>query len=73
ELLNKYEIFFLKNSKIFVRYFRKHSLIACPHLPPIATQGRDGTPVPSASTKGNVACSPGGCRHGVENLRLLRR
>jgi len=24
ELLNKYEIFFLKNSKIFVRYFRKH-------------------------------------------------
>ncbi|MBQ9217118.1 MAG: hypothetical protein IJ160_02935, partial [Muribaculaceae bacterium] len=26
ELLNKYEIFFLKNSKIFVRYFRKHCL-----------------------------------------------
>ncbi|MBR1474617.1 MAG: hypothetical protein IJ613_03460, partial [Muribaculaceae bacterium] len=25
ELLNKYEIFFLKNSKIFARYFRKHA------------------------------------------------
>ncbi|MBQ9217010.1 MAG: hypothetical protein IJ160_02375, partial [Muribaculaceae bacterium] len=32
ELLNKYEIFFLKNSKIFVRYFRKHGRYSTPHL-----------------------------------------
>ena len=33
---------------------------------------RDGTPVPSASTKGNVACSPAGC-HTTPNPSYLRR
>ena len=33
---------------------------------------RDGTPVPSASTKGNVACSLAGC-HTTPNPSYLRR